>query len=118
MSEPRSMDELASLIQQNTQVTGFGRFMADHVPCPFCGMADVLVIPLMGGWPETGTCKHEVQDPAFPDDKSKKITVGCERTVKIVAGVDHTINDVKFSLVQTGGPDQPPWLQPKLRVAK
>ncbi len=101
MSEPKSMAEYLTRFQQAERVSGYGLDTTIHVPCPFCAAPDWMVYKIMeveiAG--ETGaTCKE--------CKRSARMPVRTERGAKII------------QLVQTGGPKQPDWLEPKIPKEK
>lgn len=95
---PTNMDELSVRMQESMKMTGQGLDTTVHQPCPFCGAPDFLVHRLLdqAKMTENSTCNE------------------CGRSAKaIVTAVD---GGQRIEIVQTGGPEQPKWLTPKLRV--
>jgi hypothetical protein len=96
---PQSMDEYRARFGRNQLVTGLGPAgIVIHMPCPFCAAAHVLCYGLV--------CVNEALE--------RGATCGeCGRSFRVVVIDFAGGKSVEF--YQTGGPDQPAWLEPKLR---
>jgi hypothetical protein len=95
---PDSMKELEALIHTNSEITGFGVDVENHIACPFCGAKGFMTIAIINpdkGMEEGGDCKE------------------CGRSAKAL--VQRSGGSVRFEMVQTGGPDLPSWYQPPMR---
>jgi len=98
MSTPTTMAEFTQRFARNQYMDGFGLETTMHVPCPFCGaigFACYRVLDVEAAMARGSTCTE------------------CGRSAKAL--FDRTADGVAFELVQTGGPDQPEWLTPKMR---
>ncbi len=100
MSQPTSMEEYVARFGRNQATTGYGiEGVTQHCPCPFCAAADWLVFRVLDtkeALRKGATCRE------------------CGRSARAHYRVDLP-GHVEFEMVQTGGPDQPEWLQPKMR---
>jgi hypothetical protein len=95
MSGPTNMAEYFALFEANQRIAGFGFELIMHVPCPFCAAPYFLssrIVTAQADWSKGGTCKV------------------CARSAKAIFH-----GNGKWEIVQTGGPDAPPWLTPKMR---
>jgi len=95
---PRSHEEYLARFAANQHYFGFGLETGLSMPCPFCAAADFLASRIL-----------EVE---------QKLEVGatcreCARSAKAIFTREPGIT--RFEIVQTGGPDQPDWLLPKMR---
>lgn len=98
MAEPTNMDEYEKRLKLGEMVTGYGLDTAMTVPCPFCAAPEWLkfnILEVEKGMAQGATCKE------------------CGRSARAI--FDRGRSGVSFELVQTGGPDQPEWLEPKMR---
>jgi hypothetical protein len=97
MSDPISAAEYNERFQANVRVEGFGLEVTMHMPCPFCAAPDFMVYKVLSteeAMKSGGSCKQ------------------CGRSA--AALFDRTPDRIRFSIVQTGGPDQPAWMEPKM----
>ena len=103
MTEPTSMDQLAVRQLENTSVSGQGTSTAQHFPCPFCGSKDWYVVRVI-----------EFAQNHGPIECSE-----CGRSAKLLYSTKNggpmRGGSSQIEVVQTGGPDQPEWLEPKMR---
>lgn len=98
MADPKDYDEYVRLSHLNAKMGGTGLDTFMEPACPFCaapGFARWSLIDMEGTASEDTTCKS------------------CGRSAKLVFTRDR--DSVSFEVVQTGGPAQPEWLQPKMR---
>lgn len=97
---PTSLDEYHRRFKANTEVSGYGiEGVTQHIPCPFCAAKDWLVVRILD----------------FQQDH--EATCGeCGRTAKIT--LTRNGGSTMMSVAQTGGPDQPDWLQPAMPDAR
>jgi hypothetical protein len=98
MTEPKDREEYLKLSQANVRYGGSGVDTYMEPACPFCaapGFARWNVIDMEGTASKATTCKN------------------CGRSAKLIFKRDK--DSVSFEVVQTGGPDQPEWLEPKMR---
>lgn len=98
MSEPKDFDEYNERFHANQVIEGYGLDVTMVSPCPFCAAA---------GW-----ARWKVMDMDRTASKDNLCRV-CGRSAKII--IKRERGGVGFEVVQTGGPDQPEWLQPKMR---
>ena len=95
----QSLEEYQRLSILNSSVTGSGiEGTTMHLACPFCCATDFMVYRLVDAkdaMVKGGTCHT------------------CGRSARCEFDGDYTA--IQFSIVQTGGPDQPEWLVPKMR---
>ena len=100
MSEPKDIKEFEARYLSNTIISGVGiESTTMHQACPFCGAA---------GFIEYRTLEVET---AFARDTKCK---DCGRSARVIT--ENYGNARVMEIVQTGGPVQPDWLQPKMRV--
>lgn len=99
MAHPTSYEEYVERFHAGEKITGFGLEVTVHMPCPFCAAPDWLVYRVLN------------VEKAIAEGKT---CTECGRTAKTL--VRHGEGSVGFEIVQTGGPDQPEWLTPKMRV--
>lgn len=95
---PQSMDEFLERFHTNAKVTGYGIDNMDvHIPCPFCAAPDFM-------------CYKTFQTEST---MMKGATCSqCGRSAKAIFAANP---EVGFEIIQTGGDDQPTWLEPKIR---
>lgn len=89
------MQEYSALFLANQRIEGVGFEVTMHVPCPFCAAPDFLasgIATAQSDWARGGTC------PA------------CGRSAKTLFQ-----GNGNWEIVQTGGPEPPEWLTPKMR---
>jgi hypothetical protein len=100
VGHPTSMAEYNGRFMANTEVTGHGiEGVTQHMPCPFCAAKDWLVVRILD----------------FNQDH--EATCGeCGRTAKIT--FTESGGSKIMRVAQTGGPDQPDWLQPPMPDAR
>jgi hypothetical protein len=92
MTEPKSREEYDEKTKANTRIEGTYRDTTIHQPCFFCAEPDFMVYRLDEVNEATrrgGVCAH------------------CKRGVR--GEVDETGSSVSIRLMQTVGPDAPPW---------
>lgn|SRR5574337_1306709 len=98
VASPQSMEEFLSRYHSNERIEGFGiTGVTIHMPCPFCAAPDFIVYKLIDtheALQRGGTCAE------------------CGRSMQV--NVTDTPTAKHMSFVQTGGPDQPEWLEPKI----
>jgi len=98
MAEPKDLAEYNARFAANTKVDGLGLGVKTHVPCPFCAAPGFWCLPIMdveGAMKKTATCSE------------------CKRSARAI--FSRALGGVAFSVVQCGGPEQPAWLEPKMR---
>jgi hypothetical protein len=98
MAEPGNMDEYTARFHQNQRIEGYGLDTTMVMPCPFCAAPDFMrwkILEVESAMHRGGTCKE------------------CGRSTKAI--FQRSPSGVQFEIVQTGGPDQPEWLAPKMR---
>lgn len=99
MKTPRNMDELAKLTTENTKITGYGAKTTMISPCPFCAYPNFMRWPILD--------MREVASKGA-------VCFRCKRGARLVFE-DYPDGGAGFEIVQTEGPDQPEWFQPKMR---
>lgn len=97
--QPSNQAEYLKRFHENNKVTGFGiGNVYCHVPCPFCAAPEFMcweILAVEDAMKRGATCKE------------------CGRSAKAIF---KNINGGKsFEIVQTGGVEQPEWLEPKMR---
>lgn len=99
MNDPQNMVQYLLRYKQHEHTIGAGLSAVQHTPCPFCAASDFWVYPIVD-------IRAAVQ--------RETTCVQCGRTaLTILVAVDAHLT--KFEVIQTAGPSQPAWLQPKLR---
>lgn len=98
MTHPTNHDEYLQRFSLNQRMSSFGLNTTMHMPCPFCAAPDFLVYRVV-----------EVQEAMGKGAVCKE----CGRGAKAVF-IGHK-GGISFEIVQTSGPDQPDWLEPKMR---
>ena len=97
---PTSLSEYNRRFALNQKIEGFGVVgIETHYPCPFCAAPGFMVARLLETekvMADGATCKE------------------CGRSSRAI--FQHMNGGTQFEIVQTGGPDQPEWLQPKMRL--
>ena len=94
----RILEEYQERVQENTKTTGYGFETTQHVPCPFCAAPEFMVFKVMDA----------------EEAMNAGATCGeCGRSARMP--VTRTPGTMWFEMVQTGGPDQPEWLYPKIK---
>jgi len=97
MNEPTSYPEYLTRFASNNYVYGFGMETGQSMPCPFCGARD---------W-----CKFKIIDVEAVTSQ-EHVCRECNRGARAI--YTRTRDSVGFVMVQTSGPEQPEWLQPKM----
>lgn len=96
---PNSVSEYNRRFALNHKIDGFGLIgVEQHYPCPFCAAPDFIVSKILETeikLAEGATCRE------------------CKRGAKAL--FDRSLGGVRFEIVQTEGPEQPAWLEPKMR---
>lgn len=95
---PSNMDEYRERFWRNNRVEGFGMDVSVIVPCPFCSAPGFMTYKIL-----------EVEEEMVKPHTCEE----CGRGAKAV--VERSEGEVAFEIVQTSGPDQPDWLEPKMR---
>lgn len=93
MSDPQTPEEYIARQQASQHLSGYGADTTVHVPCPFCAAPEWLVhrvIDTEAAMSKGATCKK------------------CGRTARAHIAT-HPGGGKSFEIVQTGGPDPPPW---------
>ena len=96
--QPNSHAEYLERFHRNNRVEGFGMDVKCVVPCPFCAAADWMAWPIL-------QVEEKMQEGATCQE--------CKRSARAI--FTYADGGKSFEIVQTGGPDQPEWLQPKMR---
>lgn len=94
MTDLGSKDEYEAAYMRNLRLTGYGIEVTHHFPCPFCAMPNWYVVKLIDFAQSTDSieCRN------------------CERSARFIY---RSFRDgSSISLVQTGGPKPPAWLDP------
>jgi len=94
MTDPANMEEYNKRFGLGQMVTGQGIDTTMHMPCFFCG--------------EPGFMKWRIREMQTIASKEHKCAA-CGRSAKVI------FQKGCFEAVQTGGDDQPEWLEPKMR---
>jgi hypothetical protein len=98
-NDPASLAEYQERFNKNKTVEGFGiGNVYTHCPCPFCAAPDWLVFEVF-----------DVEEAMAKSTRCNKCGRSAQSIIKRSAG------GVQFELVQSGGPDQPDWMTPKMR---
>lgn len=96
---PTNLSEYNRRFALNQEITGLGiAGVEQHTPCPFCGAKDFIVHKIL----ET--------EPAM---STGAVCGECKRGAKAI--FTPIPGGTSFEIVQTSGPDQPAWLEPKMR---
>lgn len=95
--QPSNKEEFLQRFNENQKLSGFGLETTMHVPCPFCAAPDFMV--------------YKIIDSAAAMARGGTCNV-CDRSMKAI--FDRKPGVTSFTIVQTGGPDQPEWLEPKI----
>ena len=99
MAEPKDYNEYLERFHGNYVVTGFGSDTKVIMPCPFCSAPAIMSYKIIDA-------KEEM--------KKERTCVECKRSFKCIFHVDTPLS-TEWEMVQTSGPDQPEWLNIKLR---
>ena len=104
---PASYAEYMQRLAENSQISGRYLDTAMHMPCPFCAAPDFLVYKII-----------ETQQLLAKGAVCKE----CGRGAKVIFSQHVTPGPglyenpgCSFEFVQTCGPDQPEWLEAKMR---
>lgn len=95
---PTSLEEYTTRFLANQEISGYFTETRMTVPCPFCafpGFQSYRILEVERVMAEEATCS------------------ACGRSAKAI--VQRSDGGVSFEIVQTGGPEQPEWLEPKMR---
>jgi len=101
MTIPKNRYEYLARFAANQKITGFGSEVKTHFPCPFCAAPDWMIHPItdgLAGYPVIRAIHHCGE---------------CGRSARVNLQNDGA--GISFEFVQTGGDDQPDWLQPQMR---
>lgn len=99
MTEPTNYKDFVTRAARNMKYEGTGSDLTMVSACPFCGAAEFLranILSVEETLSQGSTCKE------------------CERSAKIEVRLDDQ-GGKHIEIVQTGGPEQPEWLIPKMR---
>jgi hypothetical protein len=99
---PNNMNEYMARFHHNEKIEGRGiGNVYTHTPCPFCAAADWLVFEVL-----------QVEEKVSEGATCRE----CGRSARgLFYRRGHT---TEFEMVQTGGTDAPPWLEPKIKRAQ
>jgi hypothetical protein len=103
MGTPQNYQEYLWRFHQNQRVSGYGLDTTTHIPCPFCAAPDFKVFKVLAA--------EQAMDQSSTCDE-------CERTLSTVVVKSEDGHSTSISLYQTGGPEQPDWLSPKIPKAR
>jgi hypothetical protein len=98
---PENWQELCDRQAWNNESSGFGFETAMHIACPGCGAKDFMILKIAQGdeqYERGGDCKE------------------CGRGFRMP--LKRAPGSVSFSVVQTAGPDLPPWFLLKIEREK
>lgn len=99
LGAPTSAQEYLARFSANQKITGHGiGNVYIHMPCPFCAAPEFIVYELL-----------EVEEAMAKGAECRE----CGRAARAV--FTRSPSSVSFEIMQTGGPDQPEWLTPKMR---
>lgn len=101
MPEPTSLDELNRRCAANSKIIGFGSATTTILPCPFCGAPEWMRFPVTAGFTNYAeqVKPHECKE--------------CGRSARL--DIRSVNGGLETEIVQCGGPDQPEWMNPKMR---
>lgn len=101
MSDPQDMVEYNALMSENFSMHTIDGEVRVSLPCPFCAAKNWLTYSVQ-------TMRKTLLDGATCSN--------CGRSAKLEArGIDE--ESTQLDLFQTGGPEQPAWMSPRIRVA-
>lgn len=100
MSDPVDLDAYLKRFREGQSIEGFGADVSMTSPCPFCAAPNWMT------WPIARVRETMEQGAACAE---------CGRSAKAV--FKDSPASIEFELVQTGGPDAPDYLVPKIRRA-
>lgn len=98
MPQPDNLEQYLERFNKHQGIEGTGLDTTSVMPCPFCAAprwAVVKVLEIEGELAKERGCSE------------------CGRTAKAL--FQRSTGGVAFEMVQVGGPDQPEWLEPKMR---
>lgn len=101
--EPKDMIEFNARYFENYKMSGMGLDTEIHLPCLFCAAKDFIV--------------HKILE-AMPKLSEGAVCQKCGRGAKAILKAlsdDGPGGGYTVEFVQTEGPDQPDWLDPKMR---
>jgi hypothetical protein len=98
MAQAKNRAEYDRMSFENMIIEGFGLDVTQSVACPFCAAANFMKFKVL-----------EVEEAM----QRSHMCGECGRSAKAI--VKRDANGVAFEIVQCGGPDQPEWLEPKMR---
>jgi hypothetical protein len=104
--DPASVEAFTARAAQNTRVEGYGLETRMISACPFCGAPDFMTWYVLGNLLAGGTSMEETM-------QTPTTCAACGRSGRWQ--IARSDNSVRTSLVQTGGPDVPPWYTPPPR---
>jgi hypothetical protein len=111
VAEPRSLSEFLERFHRHQRVSGYGLDTTQHFPCPFCAAAD---------WAAVQVVDADFLQNRAPAPVQRVLGVEggiacreCGRSARTIFTSDGA--GTRMEVVQTGGPDQPEWLVPKMR---
>lgn len=100
MTDLSNYKEYEARFMKSHQITGYGIMgVTVHTPCPFCAAPDWNVFLVI-----------DSEEAMAKDTKCEE----CGRSAKAI--ITKTDTTTSFEVVQTGGPDAPPWLPPIRRL--
>jgi bacterioferritin-associated ferredoxin len=98
MNAPTTMAEYLARFAENQHITGFGLDTGMSLPCPFCAAPNFTSYKIV-------EVERVLSDGAT--------CLECGRSAKAIIQRDGP--NIQTEIVQTGGADQPEWLEPKMR---
>lgn len=105
------MEELNARSTKNARVDGYGLDVTQHMPCPFCGAAD------WAAWQTVaGIAPGDDRPNLDAQMREPKMCSSCGRAAKVI--VTRAPGTMSAEFVQVGGPEQPEWFEPKMRVVE
>ena len=96
--EPQNIIEFNARFAEAQKISGWGVDVTMHMPCPFCAKSDFLVGKVLA-------IEEALEKGA--------VCRGCGRGARAVFTRGN--GTIRFEIVQTVGPDQPEWMEPKMR---
>jgi hypothetical protein len=98
MPQPDNLADYLERFRRNEGVEGTGLETSTVLPCPFCAAPRWAVFRVL-----------QVQEELSRERGCKE----CGRTAKAL--FQQGAAGIAFEMVQVGGPEQPDWLEPKMR---
>lgn len=98
--EPKDMIEFNARYFENYKVSGMGLETKVHLPCLFCAASNFI--------------EHLILE-AMPKLAAGAVCSKCGRGARAILTPIAGGGGYKAEFVQTEGPDQPDWLEPKMR---